>query len=93
MLFFFLILKKQVCYLSEKPSKSETRSHIRSPLRAALEEYTGPMPFFVVPKLKNKPKQASSYRGKIYVFSQIFPKKKVTYNCLLFMQFPASLLV
>ena len=25
-------------YLSEKPSKSETRSHILSPLRAALEE-------------------------------------------------------
>lgn len=41
-------------YLSENSSKSETRSHILSPLRAAFEEYTGPIPFFVVPKLSKK---------------------------------------
>lgn len=38
-------------YLSENSSKSETRSHILRPLRAAFEEYTGPIPFLVVPKL------------------------------------------
>lgn len=31
--------------------KSDSRSHIRRPLRAAFAEYTGPIPFFVVPKL------------------------------------------
>lgn len=41
-------------HFSSKTEKSETRSHTLSPLRAALEEYAGPMPFLVVPKLKNK---------------------------------------
>lgn len=36
---------------SENWPKSDSRSHIRRPLRAAFAEYTGPMPFFVVPKL------------------------------------------
>lgn len=37
--------------LSENWSKSASRSHIRRPLRAAFAEYTGPIPFFVVPRL------------------------------------------
>lgn len=39
-------------YLSENCVKSDMRSHILSPLRAALAEYTGPIPFFVVPRLE-----------------------------------------
>lgn len=31
--------------------KSANRSHILRPLRAAFAEYTGPIPFFVVPRL------------------------------------------
>lgn len=38
-------------HFSSNTEKSETRSHTLSPLRAALEEYAGPMPFLVVPKL------------------------------------------
>lgn len=37
--------------LSENWLKSANRSHIRRPLRAAFAEYTGPIPFFVVPRL------------------------------------------
>lgn len=37
---------------SENWLKSDSRSHILRPLRAAFAEYTGPMPFFVVPKLE-----------------------------------------
>lgn len=44
---------KEIYYthFSSKTEKSETKSHTLSPLRAALEEYAGPMPFLVVPKL------------------------------------------
>lgn len=41
-------------HLSSKTLKSETRSQTRRPLRAALDEYAGPIPFLVVPKLENK---------------------------------------
>lgn len=37
--------------LSENCVKSASKSHILSPERAALAEYTGPIPFFVVPRL------------------------------------------
>lgn len=37
--------------LSENWVKSASRSHILRPLRAAFAEYTGPIPFFVVPRL------------------------------------------
>lgn len=48
------ILKPQLIigtHLSENWVKSAKRSHIRRPLRAAFAEYTGPIPFFVVPRL------------------------------------------
>lgn len=38
-------------YLVEKSLKSPMRSHTRRPIRDALLEYAGPMPFFVVPML------------------------------------------
>lgn len=50
-------------HFSSKTEKSETKSHTLRPLRAALEEYAGPIPFLVVPKLyglkkiKNKQKK------------------------------------
>lgn len=41
----------QLGYLLENSSKSARRSQMRRPVRAALEEYVGPMPFLVVPML------------------------------------------
>lgn len=38
-------------YLVEKSLKSARRSHTRRPVRDALLEYAGPMPFLVVPML------------------------------------------
>lgn len=38
-------------YLVEKSLKSPRRSHTRRPVRDALLEYAGPMPFLVVPML------------------------------------------
>lgn len=38
-------------YLVEKSLKSPRRSHTRRPVREALLEYAGPMPFLVVPML------------------------------------------
>lgn len=43
--------------LSENWLKSASRSHIRRPLRAAFAEYTGPIPFFVVPRLVGRHKR------------------------------------
>lgn len=51
-----VIKHKYSTHFSSKIEKSETKSHTLSPLRAALEEYAGPMPFLVVPKLYKKNK-------------------------------------
>lgn len=46
-------------HLMEKSLKSPRRSHTRRPVRDALLEYAGPMPFLVVPMLKINDKCSS----------------------------------
>ena len=41
-------------YLAENSLKSASRSQILRPVREALLEYVGPIPFFVVPMLWDK---------------------------------------
>lgn len=55
-LFLAFGLSKRPLYLMEKSLKSARRSHTRRPVRDALLEYAGPMPFLVVPMLQHKPK-------------------------------------
>lgn len=50
--------------LSENWLKSASRSHIRRPLRAAFAEYTGPIPFFVVPRLVGQQDRTEEQDGE-----------------------------
>lgn len=66
-------------HLMEKSLKSPRRSHTRRPVRDALLEYAGPMPFLVVPMLKINDKCSSCsilyllVLNPLSVLSYVFP--------------------